>query len=283
MGRPSWHQGNAVTVNDLDGMIANFWRATKWAPEKVAEYADWPVNENDLHARHAWLVGQKESLQSRLEGNPDFYDAKIAGWWVWGMSIWIGAEFCKGHGSWVVIDGELVYAPKNGTGVNRQRVNLGDKGQGVHRQSKTDGLYEWFEALSSRLRRVRVCCGDWSRVCGEMPMERHGEPIGVFLDPPYSDPDRDSVYSEDSFEVAKEVRSWALEKGEDKRYRIALCGYEGEHEMPGWEKVSWKAKGGMQHIGHRGNINNTRERIWFSPYCKKPAKQISFSFAEGFE
>ena len=26
------------------------------------------------------------------------------------------------------------------------------------------GLYAWMEALSARLRRVRVCCGDWARV-----------------------------------------------------------------------------------------------------------------------
>lgn len=40
------------TVNDIDGHIANFWRAIKHAPAEVAEWADWPINENDLHARH---------------------------------------------------------------------------------------------------------------------------------------------------------------------------------------------------------------------------------------
>ncbi len=40
------------TANDLDGMVSNFWRAIKFDPASVAKYADWPVNENDLHARH---------------------------------------------------------------------------------------------------------------------------------------------------------------------------------------------------------------------------------------
>jgi hypothetical protein len=51
------HPPRIETVNDLDCYVANFWRATQHDPEAVAEYADWPVNEIDLHARHRWLVG----------------------------------------------------------------------------------------------------------------------------------------------------------------------------------------------------------------------------------
>src|SRR6516165_9696 len=40
------------TVNDADGFIANFWRAVQADPAAVAKWVDWPVNENDLHARH---------------------------------------------------------------------------------------------------------------------------------------------------------------------------------------------------------------------------------------
>lgn len=46
------------TVNDLDCFVANFWRAVRLAPEETAEWADWPVNEADLHARHRWLVNR---------------------------------------------------------------------------------------------------------------------------------------------------------------------------------------------------------------------------------
>src|SRR6185436_14348681 len=78
LSRPTPFHGTE-TVNDLDGLIANFWRAIRADPEAVAHYADWPVNENDLHARHAWLVGVKDSLQDQLEGDPEHFDAKIAG------------------------------------------------------------------------------------------------------------------------------------------------------------------------------------------------------------
>ena len=72
------------TVNDADGFLANFWRAVRLDPAAVAEHADWPVNENDLHARHVWLREQRATLTRRLEGRPRFFDAKIAGWWVLG-------------------------------------------------------------------------------------------------------------------------------------------------------------------------------------------------------
>lgn len=81
------------TVNDADCYLANFWRAVQWAPEEVAEWCDWPVNEADLHARHRWLVNQDE-FRERMKSDPEFFDARIAGWWVWGLSAWIGTGWC---------------------------------------------------------------------------------------------------------------------------------------------------------------------------------------------
>jgi DNA adenine methylase len=41
------------------------------------------------------------------------------------------------------------------------------------------------------------------------------------------------------------VREWAIANGGNPKLRIALCGYEGEHDMPkSWECVEWKAAGG---------------------------------------
>jgi len=99
----------------------------------------------------------------------------------------------------------------------------------------------------------------------------------VFLDPPYSEAaDRqDNLYREDSNDVAHAVREWAIEWGEHPLMRIALCGYEGEHEMPdSWDKVAWKAHGGYAGQGNGDNQNATRERIWFSPGCRKVAQEI---------
>ena len=58
--------------------------------------------------------------------------------------------------------------------------------------------------------------------------------------------------------------------GKRLKMRIALCGYEGEHEMPStWETVEWKANGGYGNQAGENN-NAARERIWFSPHCLRP-------------
>lgn len=291
-----WHR--TETVNDLDGFIANVWRAIQAEPDIVAHWADWPVNENDLSARHAWLVGRKESLQARLEGDPDFYDAQIAGWWLWGICQWIGGGWCSGQGPWVARDGQLVHLGNAGQGISRQLVHLGDAGQGINRKrvhlggfsgvgveslpdelDPTDVCASWsahlrgiMRRLQDRLRRVRVCCGDWSRICGPTPTEKQGL-TGVFLDPPYNQTERDpGLYTVES-DVSRAVRDWVVARGDNPMYRIALCGYEGEHDMPStWDKVAWKAQGGYANLGDNSNHNAERERIWFSPHCI-PASQ----------
>lgn len=85
--------GNEI-INDLDCYVANAWRAIQQAPEEVAAHCDWPVNEADLHARHRWLHGRAE-FRLRMETDPDYFDVKIAAWWIWGLSCWIGDNFCR--------------------------------------------------------------------------------------------------------------------------------------------------------------------------------------------
>lgn len=281
LGRPGWNPDVSwiETVNDLDGFVANAWRAIQAAPAEVARMADWPANENDLHARHAWLRERRELLSRRLEGDPDYYDAKIAGWWLWGLSIWIGSGFCgdSGSGPWGVVEDD------EGT---RQLVHLGDAGQGVSRgRMNSDGLLEYMGALSARLRRVRVASGDWARVCGMTPTYRIGL-TGVFLDPPYSaEAGRDNgLYAVDDLSVAHDVRAWCLANGDNPLMRIALCGYDGEGhdelEAHGWTAHTWKAQGGYGSRGNgNGRANATREVVWFSPHCLRPAASAPTLFA----
>jgi len=113
-------------LNDIDGMIVNFLRAVYHDPAAVAHYASWPITEVDLTARHIWLVRQKESLVQRLEADPEYYDAKIAGWWVWGINNWIGSGWCSGKGAWVLQDGVLVKERNvNEEGIAKKRPQIG--------------------------------------------------------------------------------------------------------------------------------------------------------------
>jgi DNA adenine methylase len=263
LARPDGWTGSE-TVNDMDGYVCNFWRALQADPDGVAHHADWPVNEDDQHARHLWLVRQRDELNGHLAGDPDYFDVKIAGWWVWGICCWIGSGWCSGNGPWS--------ADEAG-----QLVHLGSAGRG------SDGLMAWMRALSDRLRYVRVCCGDWTRVCGPTPTVNLGL-TGVLLDPPYSGgADRqDDLYREDSDDVAHAVRTWAITHGDDPLLRIALCGYDTEHAMPpGWTAVPWKAKGGYGSQGNgRGRANSAREVVWFSPHCLTQERPWVFALSE---
>lgn len=288
------------------------------------------VHNCDLHARHIWLVNRKDSLAERLQSDPEWYDAKVAGWWLWGICIWIGGGWCSGDGAWQLNDtGILVktnekggvrrkmpHVASSGTGINRQLPHLGDKGRGVNRElppdnqhptginrqlphlmntgrginrvrphlgndgtginrltdiaTQGDYIRSQLTLLRQRLRRVRVCCGDWERVCGPSVTFKHGL-CGVFLDPPYADTaNRDpNLYAVDSLDVAHRVRKWAIANGDNPLMRIALAGYEGEHEMPeSWSCWAWKAQGGYgSQRKDKTNENAGRERIWFSPHC----------------
>lgn len=201
LGRP--HAGGVETINDADCYVANFWRATAEDPEAVAVYADSPVCEADLHARHRFLVLSPTAgeFRRRMREDPEFYDAKFAGWWAWGMCCWIGGGWCTAHGE-TADGGRKQTLPalnpaggKGAVGGKRPQLCNGNTthGPGVHGQvpegrpvitdafsrgrgvnsndhastcaARRAWLTEWMLALADRLRPVRRCCGDWVRVC----------------------------------------------------------------------------------------------------------------------
>ena len=261
------------TVNDLDCNVANFWRAVQADPEAVAKFADWPVNEADLHARHRWLMAQLPAHRERMMTDPDYFDAKIAGWWVWGLCQWIGTGWCADRSTPAQ---QIPHLGSAGMGIHRKIPHLGDAGMGIHRKiphlgNAGMGLLPMFAELAERLRRVRVACGDWQRVVSDAVTHRHGT-TGIVLDPPYDDGNME--YAVGGTGISGSVREWAISAGEHELMRIALCGLDGEHHMPdSWECVPWKARKGYGAVDENGrNENRERERIWFSPHCLKPDK-----------
>ncbi len=306
------------TVNDVDGFIVNFWRALAADPEAVAHHADQPMFESDLHARHAYLVARASNLTQQLEGDPGFYNAKFAGWWAWGLACWIGSGFCSGDGPWVQVQADngdwlLVNKNKDGhlpgvsrklpksemnganavihAGVSRQLPKFGGP-QGVKRiipvhgrqgvlalsAQEDSGLLDWLTHLADRFRHVRVCCGDWTRVCTDSTTIHSGSVSAVFLDPPYTKDGRGSdfkSYRNDDLDVAHAVREWCVERGPDPRFRIILCGYAGEHdvliEKHGWDHLDWKGSSGYANQGETlAKEMRKLERLWVSPHCVKP-------------
>lgn len=299
LARP--HTWKTETVNDRDGYLVNFWRAVQAEPEAVWEWADQPVMEADLHARHVWLLAQAD-FRERMLTDPHFYDVKIAGWWVWGLSLWIGDGWCLAPTDRPT-DPQIASPLWRAGHPTRKLPELGsDRGirRGSFRNSRAGAAFapsvrpsvrtsvqpdncqaspaQWastplalggvFDDLAARLQDVRICCGDWSRVVTPSVTWRHGV-TGILLDPPYDAGEHAIGYSGGTGNVSADVRAWAIEHGDNPDLRIAFCGYDGEHAMPSsWECVPWKAQGGYGSQGHgRGRENARRERIWFSPAC----------------
>lgn len=297
LNRP--HKHKIATLNDACGYIANFWRALRAEPDRIAELVDRPVNECDMHAVHHWLVERKAELVARLEGDKDYFDVEIAALWCWGLCCWIGSGWCSGRGPWRSVDGKLV---KTGNGnIARQIPHLGDAGRGVIRgnvgierkrphlahygkgtnsklshvgspDNRQQNLVAWMRELSDLLRPARVTCGDWRRVTGPSVTVKHGL-TGMFLDPPYSFAERDTGLYAVETDCASEVREWCARNGDDPKLRIVLAGYDGEHdplESLGWSVVAWKAAGGYGSQSDKsGSENKHRERLWCSPNCLK--------------
>jgi len=246
------------TINDKDCFIVNFWRSLVNNTDDLIKFIQYPVTETDLHARHRWLIEQgTQEFINKLETDPNYFDVKIAGWWVWGLSASIGNNWLqpKGLKSLPIIS----YA-----------------GAGVHGTSLP--IKEWLLSLQERTKKVRICCGDWKRIVSPAITINNGglskEGItGIFLDPPYQIKGRDKVYKKE-LNIYEEVCQWAIENGNHPKLRIVVCGYEGFTFPENWSCIAWKANGGMANLGKgRGKDNASRERIYFSPYCIPTTKK----------
>jgi len=280
LGRPN--VGKVETINDADGFVANFWRAVSLDAADVAKHADWPTNEADLFARHSWLVRHAPGLLERLHADPDYYDARAAGWWCWGACNWIGSGWCSGTGPWVhdgenLVDGRKLPHLSAGQGVNRKLPHLGNAGRGVNRKlphlgnagrGRTDYINEWFSLLQARTRNVRVAVGDWQRVLTEIVTTWHGM-TGVFLDPPYTKGAMDYAAGGVGGDLADKVRAWCAANGQDTKLRIVLCGHAGEHDgllANGWHLRAWTARRGYA-VTDEAVENSASETLWCSPHC----------------
>lgn len=283
------------TVNDLNLYLCNFWRALQADPEGCAVATSWPVSETDLFSRHMALVrwGTDPEIKNRFQADPFYFDAQMAGWWVWGLSCWIGSGWCTGDGPWHVnSEGQVVKQAARGVrepGVWSNLPHLGNDGRGVYRPQLREvsdemtmpKLREWFRFLADRLRHVRISCGEWERALTDsavltLSCRQEGGVAGVFLDPPYgAEASRaGGLYVHDDLSLAARVREWCRLNGDHPKLRIVLAGFDNEHtelEALGWKCVPWFKggflKGGMGNTGGAGNHQMHRERLWLSPHC----------------
>jgi len=253
--RPGFWSGYE-TVNDRDGLLTNFWRATRYEPGLVARIACDLVNEVDLVAR-ARLLCETRPLVASLMADPHYYDPKLAGWWLYGQ-VYAIARYS--------IDPRArAYMPRA-----RRIISL-------------EEMIARLEALRERLQYVRILCGDWSRLVNSKTNINRGGWTGFVFDPPYSlDTERASgLYANDDArnDVAVDVRRRAIELAELPLTRVVLCGYFAEHDAyipENWERLRWHARGGFASLGKGGGRQRaTQETVWFSPKCVEAREEES--------
>lgn len=284
--------GKVETVNDASGLIANVWRAIRDDPDAVALHADDIVSEVDLSAWHRTLVAAADDLKAKLIADPRFFDAELAGRWIWGASCWLGSGWCDGtrrDDADARVHAPLAALPHlstAGVGVNKSQLpRLGggggtgvSYGAGVHNGIvRAEGLLAWMRQLAERLRLVRIVCGDFERVVTPAVTVSHGL-TGIIWDPPYSmslragriydGEDAPGTPHEDTVAQRAARRARELEEAHGANLRQVFAGYEGEHDFPGWRCIPWKTRGGYGNQAHgRGRENSERERLWLSPNC----------------
>jgi hypothetical protein len=350
LNRPDYNPVKHMeTICDKDGYVCNVWRALQLDPDSVAKVCDWPVNHADLMARRQVLLRNGDRLLENLVADDKWFDAELAGYWVWAASCWIGSGLtrpkampettnAKGvHKQGLYSPNKRPHCGNDGEGIHHlavagSRPQVGVQGAGVHvveqipslyddrginnqipllnheagvcrrpcfgsesahgvhkvtltadpdvsldvRDPYTPGLWSWFRQLSERLRRVRVVCGDWTRVCGGDWQDGRGS-CGMFFDPPYpTEAGRDPlIYHEESGTVAHDVVEWCRARADRKTYRIVLAGYYDVHSClldEGWTVHRWSAHGGFANKAKdktkcKGEENRHKEALFMSPHC----------------
>jgi len=124
---------------------------------------------------------------------------------------------------------------------------------------------EYLNALSARLKNVTILWNDFEAILNSFITNERNGVIGILLDPPYTPMKNRVVYFTETEDVWNRTARWAVENGEKKHLRIAVCGYFTEQTNAlfpqSWERYLWKQAGWLPQ--------QQKECIWFSPYCVK--------------
>ena len=297
---PTWESILRVaTLNDIDAHISNLLRSIKLQPNATAEAADHGVVEVDLHAWHRKLVAEIPTLRERLVANPKFCEPELAGRYIWGASTWMASGWCEEVETDdapttqlpILIGGNSGPSPQLGKGVHAGTMRMPAErlpdlaggtqwgtdepnvrvGRGVHSESMRGPAEKLPELAGSSWRgKPGHNAGRGTHVRASRS-PRHGGRDDAH--PIATDHARMSETLGDRGKDVVEAKN-----GVRKDMRIAVCGYDGSGEKllaAGWEEVAWRARGGYSNQRKGGNNGNKdKERIWFSPSCLKPGRDV---------
>ena len=173
--------------------------------------------------------GSANEVVAKLLADPKWFDAKIAGWWVWGQNLVVSGDW-TGRGD------------KLSSTLPWSRAWAGYR-------TKEPELARYFSDIAIRLRNVKINCGGWEDTL-DKGLRRKSGIIAILFDPPYSGRTgrKKDLYPMDSLTAADDVVKYARVMGMEKNFRIAVCGMKDEHVLPGWSCYEWSNHGGNKHL-----------------------------------
>lgn len=265
-------------INDIDCYVANAHRATKYYPKEVIRHLYYTRCEIDLWARHDYLINHKKDFTLQmLREDPKFCNPELAAWWIWGINLWLGGNWCA--------DGSLIRSNgyKVGTGTQKPiRTNQGvlstksqkptngsrcilstTKSESIsHIKKLRDRILDVYERLID----TTILCGDWKRCVTHSYTTSFGK-CAIFLDPPYpSNNNGAAVYDNNSLDgtVFNECKQYFLDNYKNQNMRIILCGNSNDWEdcPEDIKKVYWK-----RGSGYTKDKNSREEVLWCSDAC----------------
>ena len=310
--------GPREIVCDTDGLLCNAWRGLQFDAEGVAAHADYPTIHQDLTARHKYLKQWKVENAQRLSEDPYYYDPEMAGWWLWGMSLWIGGGFGyvdseqiplvsdKGGGSGVAA--QRINMPKHpdtrphdshkggGDGVSAQRLNgpgrdqiphvegrVGGQGISAQRTTRPD-LLQWFGALQERLQAVVVLNRSWESALTPTLLQQTASgpesSVGILLDPPYTTVDRSSaLYHSDTDGESDDVAAQTWAWALENGDRFRIAYCCHQGDIP--VPDGWDSITGTLGGIKKEERRHRLDMIMFSPACNPKQQPSLFDDAAG--
>ena len=243
-----WGPAQKEIACDTDGLVCNAWRAIQWNPEETAYWAEWPTIHQDLTARHRWLQEWRDAGgSSQVEADPEFFDPKVAGWWIWGASNWIGRGWCQTQSA------QIPHSSGSGTGISNQKVTR-------------PSILNWFKTLEHRLKRVVILNRSWETVLSSAVLGYPNQTKAIFFDPPYLSKEK-TIYAKDSPEAATASAKWAIKNGD--QYRIAFAFEESTFSFPSDWIIEQRNFLGYRRQAPRASRKSSQDIVAFSPLCRE--------------
>lgn len=276
---PYTHKYEAM--NDVDCHIVNVFRSLRYKREETIQACYWPRTELDLHMRHDYLVLNKQRLSELLLSDVKACNPELAGWWIWGRNMWIGAKWCGIGGKCKPTDRNQGILTLRRKPTNRNRGFLTKPTAHslgiINKESdRLSTITELITKVSNRLIDTNILYQDFSRVLTPSYTTNFGV-TAVFMDPPYKDSIDYGIYSMEDALVWTRARDWFLKHMDDPLYRIILCGQDDDWpDVPDSVRIhTWTRTSGMT----KDKSKNKTEKLYISKHCLDIDEEEDLSWA----